>query len=282
MCAALICFSCLDSTVKWVNRSVDPMVTVWARYMSAVVLTSFLINPWTRPGFARSRRLTLQLTRSALMFFTTICSFTALKYLQLTETTSIQFSTPLIVVLLAGPMLGERVGIHRLVAIGVGLLGVLIVIRPGLGALHPAALISLAGAAAYAFYGITTRMLAAYDSSSTTTFYSGLVGLLLTTPLLPWIWTSSPSLETWFLLFMTGALGGFGHWLLVLAHARAPASILSPFIYTQIIWMLGLGYILFGDWPDIWTLVGASIVIASGLYLLYRERIDRREPETTA
>ncbi|MBF9234717.1 DMT family transporter [Microvirga alba] len=282
MCAALICFSCLDSTVKWVNRSVDPLVTVWARYMSSVVLTSFLINPWTQPGFLKSRRLPLQLIRSGLMFLTTICSFTALKYLQLTETTSIQFSTPLIVALLAGPMLGERVGSQRLIAIGFGLVGVLVVMRPGLGTMQPAALLSLAGAITYALYGITTRMLAAHDSSSTTTFYSGLAGLVLMTPLLPWIWTTTPSPLTWLLMLMTGAIGAFGHWLLVLAHARAPAAILSPFIYTQIIWMLALGYILFGDWPDTWTLVGAGIVIASGLYLLYRERIRHREPETSA
>lgn len=272
MCAALICFSCLDATAKWANQSVDPLVTVWARYVSGVFLTALVINPWTQPGFFRTRRLYLQIIRSVLMLVTTLCNFVALRYLQLTETTSIIFSTPLIVALLAGPMLGEKVGLGRLVAIGAGLIGVLVVMRPGLGVMHPAALLSLAGAIAYAFYGVTTRMLAAHDSSATTTFYSGLAGVVLMTPLLPWIWTTTPSALTWFLLLMTGALGSFGHWLLVLAHARAPAAILSPFIYTQIVWMLALGYILFGDWPDPWTLVGAGIVIASGLYLLYRER----------
>jgi drug/metabolite transporter (DMT)-like permease len=99
------------------------------------------------------------------------------------------------------------------------------------------------------------------------------------TPLLPWIWTAPPSAFTWFLMVMTGALGAFGHWLLVLAHTRAPAAILFPFVYTQIIWMMILGYLLFGDLPDLWTLVGAGIVIASGLYLLYRERVRQKEPE---
>jgi drug/metabolite transporter (DMT)-like permease len=279
MCGALICFSCLDATAKWLNRSVDPLVTVWARYVSAVVLTSFLINRWTQPGFLRTRRLPLQLVRSFLVFLSTLCNFVALQYLQLVETMSIMFSTPLIVALLAGPILGEWVGSRRLMAIGIGFLGILVITRPGLGAMHPAALLSLTGAVAYAFYGITTRMLASSDSSATTTFYSSVAGIVLMMPLLPWIWTTPSSALTWFLLVMTGALGAFGHWLLVLAHARTPAAILSPFIYSQIIWMLALGYILFGDWPDAWTFVGAGIVIASGLYLLYRERVRHQEPE---
>lgn len=282
MCAALLCFSCLDATAKWVNRSVDPLVTTWARYMSAFVLTSLFINPWTQPRLLRSRRLPLQLVRSTLLLLSTLCNFVALQYLQLVETTSILFSTPLLVALLAGPILGEYVGAKRLAAIGVGFIGILVITRPGLGTMHPAILLSLAGAASYAFYGITTRMLAASDSTATTTFYSGVAGIVLMTPLLPWIWTTPPSALTWFLLAMTGAFGGFGHWLLVLAHARAPAAILSPFIYTQIIWMLALGYILFGDWPDPWTFAGGGIVIASGLYLLYRERVRHQEPEHAA
>ncbi len=279
MCAALICFSCLDATAKWVNRSVDPLVTVWARYMSATILTSLAINPWTKPGVLATRRLPLQITRSLLLFVSTLCNFVALQYLQLVETLSIVFSTPLIVALLAGPLLGEWIGAKRLAAIGVGFVGILVITRPGLGAMHPAALLSLAGAVAYAFYGITTRMLASTDSSATTTVYSSVAGIVLMTPLLPWVWTTPPSPLTWLLLAMTGVFGAFGHWLLVLAHARAPAAILSPFIYSQIVWMLAFGYILFGDWPDPWTFAGASIVIASGLYLLYRERVKHQEPE---
>lgn len=282
MCAALLCFSCLDATAKWVNRSVDPLVTVWARYMSAAILTSIMINPWTQPGFARSSRLPLQLIRSSLVFFSTVCNFIALKYLQLVETLSILFSTPLLVALLAGPLLGEWVGARRLAAIGVGFIGILVITRPGLGAMHPAALLTVMGTIAYAFYGITTRMLAASDSSATTTFYSSVAGIVLMTPLLPWIWTTPSSPLIWFLLMLTGVFGAVGHWLLVLAHARAPAAILSPFIYTQIVWMLALGYILFGDWPDFWTLAGAGIVIASGLYLIYRERVRRQEPELSS
>jgi lactate dehydrogenase-like 2-hydroxyacid dehydrogenase/drug/metabolite transporter (DMT)-like permease len=273
MCAALMCFSCLDATAKWVNRSVDPLVTVWARYMSAFLLTAVVLNPWTQPRLLRTRRPTLQIIRSVLLLLSTLCNFVALQYLQLVQATSILFSTPLLVTLLAGPILGEYVGVKRLAAIGIGFIGILVITRPGLGAPHPALLLSLAGAVAYAFYGITTRMLAAHDSTATTTFYSGVAGIVLMTPLLPWIWTTPASPLTWLLLAMTGVFAGIGHWLLVLAHARAPAAILSAFIYTQIVWMLALGYVLFGDWPDPWTFAGSGIVIASGLYLLYRERV---------
>jgi drug/metabolite transporter (DMT)-like permease len=282
MCAALICFSCLDATAKWVNRSVDPMVTVWARYVSAALLTFIVINPRTKPGALRTRRLPLQLIRSFLLFASTICNFFALQYLQLVETQSIIFATPLLVALLAGPLLGERIGWQRLTAIGIGFAGVLVITRPGLGTMHPAALLSLTGAVSYAFYNIVTRMLASSDSSATTTLYSSVAGIALMTPLLPWIWTTPSSPLTWILLTTTGLYGALGHWFLVLAHARAPAAILAPFIYSQIIWMLAFGYILFGDWPDPWTFVGAGIVIASGLYLLYRERTKQPKPEPSA
>ncbi|WP_201842329.1 DMT family transporter [Microvirga zambiensis] len=282
MCAALFCFSCLDATAKWVNRSVDPMVTVWARYMAGALLTFMVINPRTQPGALRTRRLPLQLLRSLLLLGATLCNFFALRYLQLVETQSIIFSTPLLVALFAGPLLGEHVGWRRMVAIAVGFFGVLVITRPGLGTMHPAAFLSFAGSVSYAFYAIVTRMLASRDSIATTTIYSSVAGIVLVTPILPWIWTTPPSPLTWFLLATTGFYGAFGHWLLVLAHARAPAAILSPFIYSQIIWMLVLGYLLFGDWPDAWTFVGAGIVIASGLYLLYRERVKHRKPNQPA
>jgi drug/metabolite transporter (DMT)-like permease len=275
MCAALLCFSCLDASAKWLNRSMDPLLTVWWRYVSSVVLVSFAINPWTRPGVLKTNRMWVQIVRSVLLFLSTACNFIALQYLQLAETISIIFSTPLMVALLAGPLLGEWIGPRRLAAIGVGFVGVLVVTRPGVGAMHPAALLSIAGAVAYAFYAIMTRVLAAHDSSQTTMVYSGLAGVVLMTPLLPFIWTTPATPLAWLLVVAIGVFGAVGHWLLILAHARAPAPILSPFIYTQIVWMLALGYILFGDWPDRWTLVGSAIVISSGLYLIYRERARR-------
>ena len=273
MCVGVATLCCLDTTAKWINRTGDPLFTVWARYGTSVFLTMLFINPVTTPGVLRTRRPALQAVRSILLFVSTALNFLALPYLQLVESMSIGFSMPLIVALLAGPMLGEWVGPRRMVAIGVGFIGVLVVARPGLGGMHPAAFLTLGSAIAYALYAILTRKLAAHDSSATTMLYSGLAGFLLMTPLLPWIWSTPGSITAWVLLFATGAFGTIGHWLVILAHRRAPAPILSPFIYTQIIWMLMLGYLVFGDWPDRWTLAGAGIVVASGLYLLYRERV---------
>lgn len=281
MCGALLCFSGLDASAKWLNRSLDPLLVVWARYAVSVVLVSLLVNPITTPGLARTRRPWLQAARSLLLLLSTALNFFALQYLQLTETLSILFTTPLLVALLAGPILGEWVGPRRLIAIGIGFLGVLVVVRPGFGGMHPAALLSVAGAFCYAFYSISTRMLAASDSSATTMFYSGIAGVVVMTPILPFVWTTPPDLVTWILMLAVGGFGALGHWLLILAHARAPAAILSPFIYTQIIWMLALGYLVFGDLPDRWTIAGASIVIASGLYLLYRERVRSVDPKVS-
>jgi drug/metabolite transporter (DMT)-like permease len=273
MCGALFSFACLDATAKWLNQTIHPILTIWVRYIGSIVFVTLFVNPWTTPGVARTTRPWLQAGRSVLLLGSTALNFFALKYLQLTETVSIMFATPFLVALLAGPLLGERVGPRRLAAIAVGFVGVLIITRPGLGGLHPAAFLSLGGAVCYALYSIATRILSAYDSSATTMFYSGFAGILLATPLVPFVWSMPDSALVWVMMVVVGAFGAIGHWLLILAHARAPAPVLSPFIYTQIIWMVALGYVIFGDLPDGWTVVGATVVIASGLYLLNRERV---------
>jgi drug/metabolite transporter (DMT)-like permease len=275
MIGALACFSLLDACAKWLNPRIGPIVTVWARYAVALVLVALVINPVTQRATWRPKLPGLQLVRSLLLFLSTLCNFVALQYLQLAEATAILFSTPLIVALLAGPMLGEWVGPRRLVAILVGFVGVLVVVRPGFGGMHPAAFMALTGASMYALYSVITRLVSAHDSSSTTIIWSGFVGLALTTPVLPFVWQTPPDAMTWVLMVALGFLGGFGHWLLIVAHGRAPAAVLAPFIYTQILWVALLGWLVFGDVPDLWTISGAGIVTGSGLYLLYRERVRK-------
>ncbi len=276
MCAGVIGFATCDATAKWLNRSLDPLMTTWFRYASNVALVSLVLNPVTRPRLYHANRFGLQVIRSALLLTCTVTNFFALQYLQLTETMTIQFAMPLLVALLAGPMLGEWAGPRRLAAIGVGFVGVLVVTRPGTGALHPAAFLTVISTVLYAFYAIVTRMLAAHDTTATTLAYSGLVGVILMTPVLPFVWSNPPSALHWLMLGAVGGFAAFGHWLLIMAHARAPAPVLSPFIYTQLVWMAALGYFVFGDVPDAWTLAGGSIVIASGLYLLIWERGARK------
>ena len=213
----------------------------------------------------------MQIGRSALLLFSTVLNLFALRWLQLDEALAILFATPFMVALLCGPLLGEWVGWRRWTAIGVGFFGVLLVTRPGFGGMHPAALLSLVSAICYAFYVISTRVLSRTDSSETTQFYTSLVGALAMTVVLPFIWRTPESWLITGLMVLIGALGGGGHYLLIKAHRLAPASTLAPFIYTQMIWTTALGFLVFGQVPHYWTLVGGAIVISSGLYLLHRE-----------
>lgn len=275
MCAAVACFSCLDACAKWLGQSMDPLQVTWVRYSVSVVIVSAILNPWSRPGLLKTKRPWLQGLRSVLLATSTALNFIALQYLQLAETISIMFATPMVVALLAGPLLGEWIGPRRLIAIAIGFVGVLIITRPGLGGMHPAALLVLCGCFAYAFYSLLTRMLAGHDSSETTMFYSGVAGVVIMSPVLPFVWTVPSGWLVWGLMIMIGASAALGHWFIIEAHRRAPAAVLSPFIYSQIIWMVALGWLVFNQLPDRWTFIGGSIVIASGLYLLYREQVQR-------
>jgi drug/metabolite transporter (DMT)-like permease len=276
MCGAVTCFALLDATAKFLNLHMNTLEVVWARYTGAFVFPFMLSNPWTRPELLITRRLGMQMGRSVLLLASTLCNFAALRYLQLDQALALSFSTPFFVAALSGPILGEWVRWRRWTAIGVGFLGVLVVIRPGTGSIHPAAVLSLSAALCYALYAITTRILARTDSNETTLFYSNIVGALALIPVLPFVWTTPHDPLIIGLMFAAGALGAFGHYLLIAAHRLAPAAVLSPFIYTEIVLVIILGFVVFADVPNRWTLAGASIVIASGLYMLHRERLRWR------
>jgi drug/metabolite transporter (DMT)-like permease len=272
MCGAVAGFSCIDGSAKFLNHHMDIVQVVWARYAFAFVFSLFISNPFARPALMRTGRPWLQIGRSALLVLSTGLNVIALRYLQLDQTVSIMFATPFLVAALAGPMLGEWIGPRRWAAITVGFLGVIVVMRPGFGGIHPAAALTAFGTLLYAIYIITTRILARTDSTETTLFYSNIVGVVVTTALLPFVWVTPGDLLVAVVMVTIGAFGALGHFLLIAAHRLAPAAILSPFIYSQLVWMILLGYVIFGDVPNRWTLLGAAIVIASGLYLLFRER----------
>ncbi len=282
MCAALFCFALLDTTAKVLIHHMETLQVVWGRYASHFLLSLLFINPWTTPGLLKTKRPWLQIGRSALLLLSTVFNFLALRYLQLDQTSAIGFTAPFFIALCAGPMLGEWIGPRRWVAILVGFAGILLVTRPGAGGIHPAAIFSVLSAISYALYNLSTRVLAAYDSTATTVFYSALVGMLVTTLPLPLVWMTPAN--PWLVAGMvaTGACGWIGHLFLTMAHRRAPAPILAPFIYTQIVWMIAAGFLVFGDRPNGWTLAGVAIVIVSGLYLLYREKRMRAEDSIKA
>ena len=278
MCCAVASFSCLDTTGKYLNHHMTTTEVVWARYFFAFALTMVFSNPLRHPGLMRTSRPFIQIGRSALLLLSTVLNLFALRWLQLDEALSIIFATPFLVAVLSVPMLGETVGWRRWTAIIVGFCGVLVVARPGLGGLHPAALLSLGGTFCYAFYVISTRVLSRTDGNETTQFYTNLVGAVAMTLIVPFVWAPPDDMLVGGLMVLIGALGGGGHYLLIRAHRLAPASTLAPFIYTQMIWTTTLGFVVFGDLPHRWTIVGGLLVIASGLYLLHREAVRKVEP----
>jgi drug/metabolite transporter (DMT)-like permease len=272
MCATVIVFACLDATAKYLGAQMPTLQVVGVRCVTAFLIAFLFSNPFNRPGLLRTGRPMLQFWRSLMLLGSTMFNFMAFRFLQLDEAMAILFSTPFLIAILAGPMLGEWVGWRRWTAILVGFSGVLLVVRPGVGGFQWAALLSFGSAVCYAFYNILTRMLSRLDSSETTLFYANLFGCVVMAPVLPFVWTTPPTWLDVALMPALGVLGAGGHFLLILAHRRAPASVLSPFIYTQIVWASTFGFLVFANVPNRWTVAGAGIVIASGLYLLYRER----------
>lgn len=272
MVGAMAFFVVLDTTAKYLSSYESPLQVAWLRYVFHALFAAILLNPWTAPGVWRTKKPGLQMLRSVLLAGTTVFNFSAIAFIQLDQAVAIAFTVPLLVALFAGPILGEWVSRDRLLVILVGFSGVLLVTKPGFGDFHFAYLLALANAVCMAFYSIATRFVAAYDSARTSIAITSLFGALALAPVMPFVWSWPDSGLIWALHIATGALGGFGHFLLILAHARAPAPVLAPFIYVELLFMILTGWIVFSDVPDIWTLAGAAIVIAAGLWLLTRER----------
>ena len=272
MCGAVALFACLDTTAKYLNTHMDSLQIAWARYTSAFVLTLIVSNPLTHPDLLRTKRLKLQITRSVLLVASTALNFVALRWLQLDEALSIIFTFPFIVAIASGPLLGEWIGWRRWSAICVGFCGVLLITRPGLGGMHPAALISFAATICYGLYAVITRIVSRVDSNQTSLFYANLVGALVMLPVIPFVWTAPENWTIALMMIGIGVFGSAGHFLLIAGHRIAPAAVLSPFVYTQLIWVVIFGYLVFDHVPNGWTMAGGAIVVSSGLYLLYRER----------
>ena len=276
MCASMVMFTGLDTSAKYLGRVLPTVEVVWARYVVAAIFALLVSRAAVRPSVLKSSRPGLQLVRSALLLGSTLANFLALRQLQLAETSTIGFLQPLFVALLAGPLLGERVGAARLGAIVVGFLGVLVATRPGSSAFHPIVLLSVAGTACSACYALATRRLAAHDGPQTTLAWTQIAGIALLTPLLPWVWETPPTPFIWLGMAGMGFFAAAGHGLLILAHQRAPAPVLTPFNYTQLIWMIVSGLIVFGDTPPPTTLIGAAMVVGCGLFLVAYERRGAR------
>jgi drug/metabolite transporter (DMT)-like permease len=274
ICGASTLFAFLDASVKYLATSAHLPVLqiVWVRFGSNALFIFVALGPHTYIRALRSNKTRFQLLRSIMLLAITAFNFLALKYLQLDQTATIFFLAPFLVAALAGPLLNEWIGWHRLLAICFGFSGVLFVTRPGFGGVHWAIAYSFLTTICYSLYSLLTRYLTRFDSANTTLAYTPIAGMVFFTPFAAAVWQAPESAWIWFLLVCTGILGGLGHWLLILAHERAPAPILAPFGYVNIVFMILLGYLVFQDVPSWWTLTGTGIIVSSGLYLLFRER----------
>ncbi|MBT5413416.1 MAG: DMT family transporter [Rhodospirillaceae bacterium] len=274
--AAVSIFPMLDAIAKTLAAQYPVVQITWARYSFQTLALVAYFFVFLRHPFSvlRTRRLRMQVLRGSIMIGSNLLFISGLKYMPLADATAILFVSPLLVAILSVPLLGETVGLRRWIAIGIGLVGMLIVIRPGLGVFGLPALFPFSVACLYAVYQITTRSLAATDHPYTTIFYTSITGLLAASVLVPFDWVPPTALD-WGWMAVMGGMGVFGHFILIKAFDYAEASALAPYNYFQIVSSVTCGYLVFGDFPDSWTFLGAGVIVASGLYVAYRERMAR-------
>ena len=267
-------FGVLDATAKLLTQSYHPLQVTWGRFFFAfVIVLPLAARLWPAGGLV-SRRPGLQLLRATLLAVVNFLFFVAIQHMQLAEVQAISFIAPLLVTALAALLLGERVGPRRWFAVAIGLCGVLAIIRPGSGVLTWVAGFALAQAMGNALFHLVTRSISAHDPPQLTFVYTATVGAAAATAFVPAVWTWPTPLD-WSLMVLTGFMGAVGHWFLILAYRRTEASSLAPYMYLQLPWITFLGWMLFGDLPDLWTLAGAAVVISSGIYVFSRERYLR-------
>lgn len=265
-------FSLLDGSAKWLVGSMPVIMVVWLRFVTHAVFGGAVLLPIKGKALFRTRHVRWHMVRALMFMAMTGINFWALQYLQLTVTASIFFSVPIMIAMASSSLLNEKLDAGRWSAIVAGFAGVLIIIRPWGAEFHPAMLASVVNALLYAAFLMMTRRLAAYDSPETIQYLPALGAAIGLAPFAIAAWQSPSGWLEWTVACLLGVLGGFGHYLLALAHRYAPSSVIAPFLYQQVIYMALFGYVVFGDVPSpgLWT--GAAIVIASGLYLFARER----------
>jgi drug/metabolite transporter (DMT)-like permease len=265
-------FSSLDATAKYLIRDHTLFLVVWARYAGQMLVATPIA--WHRggPGFWRTRHLGGQLVRSLCLVIATSCFFGALRFLPLAEGSAISFLAPMFAIVLSMPVLGERPTRARLLSAVTGFAGILILVRPGSAVFHPATGLLLLAAISNALYQLLTRKLP-NDTPHTTLFYSGLVGTVVLSFALPFADTPNQvTLRDGLFLVLLGLLAGLGHGLLIGAYLRAPASLIAPFTYLQMIWATLYGYVVFGQLPDGVSALGMAVIVASGVALVVHER----------
>lgn len=272
---AWLLFASMDAGSKLLARDYTIVQILWVRFLSLVLVAACFAGRRRSLAWLRTRHPWLQGLRSLLLVTEIGLFILTITVLPLANAHAILAVTPLLVTALSVPLLGEQVGIRRWSAIGVAFVGMLIILRPGLGAMQPIALVALLCALMFSVYQILTRIVSRDDPPPTTLFYTALVGAIGLCAIGPFYWRA-PDAQGWLLFAMVAVLGACGHFLLIKALQLAPASALQPFGYTILVWATLIGFVVFGNLPDWPTVAGAAIIVASGLYVIAREHRLRR------
>lgn len=274
--ASTIFLGASDVTAKYLSATLPSIEIAWIRFLVFALIMTPAMLPGS-PLFAlQTDRRGLHLLRGAALLGSSLFFISGLRFLPIAEASATGFVAPLFVTALSIVFLGEKVGLRRWIATAVGLIGVLIILRPGTGAFQPAAFFPLVSALAWACTLIMTRMMSGTERAITTMTYSSIAGLLILSALVPFVWVTPTWHDIMFGIFI-GVASTAGQWIVVLAFRYADASVLAPFSYTQLVWVSFLGFLIFGEVPDVYTVTGAAFIVASGLYTAHRERVRRSQ-----
>ena len=270
--SAVFMFSSMDTIAKYLLRTYPLPPLIWARYVVQMGFMLVLLAPRMGWGLVRTSHPWLQILRGVLLVISSVFFYLSLTFLPMAEAAAITFVGPVLITALSGPMLGERITPRQWVAVGLGFVGVLIIIRPGGGLLTPTAIFPLCSALAFSFYQIITRKIVGREHPLTTLFYTALVGTAVTSLGLPFAW-HTPTLGQVPLILAIGLLGGFGHFLLIRAVTQASPSALAPFIYVQLIWSTVLAFLAFGEFPNSGSLLGMLVIVSAGMLAIDWKRL---------
>jgi drug/metabolite transporter (DMT)-like permease len=272
MCGAGLLFPVMSGFAKILGADYNTLQISWARAFGHIVFMLIFFLPRFGLGMLRTRRPGTQLMRSLMLFTSNAASFLAIVYIPLGKAAAITMMAPLLVLPLAWLVLGERAARTHIVALLVGFVGMLILIQPGSAVFQWAALLSLLSAACYAIYQVLTRLISAIDTPETSTIYSSIVGGFGMLLVLPFVWKTPHGVRDIVFFCSLGVLGAMGHYFVARALTYAPANIVAPFQYMQLIGSVVVGYLFFGDFPDFLGWVGAAIIVGAGLYIGWSQR----------
>jgi drug/metabolite transporter (DMT)-like permease len=276
--SAVACFAVLDTTVKYVGATVSVVVSVWFRYAFQAVAMAAVMLPGKGWALPRTEHPRFQLLRGLLLTGISALAFLSLQYMPVGAFTAIIMTAPLVVTLLAALFLHERVSALRWLLVAGGFAGTLLIVRPGGAVLGWASLLPLTLVLMYAWFQILTSRMARTEDPLTMHFYTGWVGALLSSLALPLFWTLLPDAKTLALLMLIGLMGTVGHFLLILAFARTPASTLTPFLYTQVGFAMLGGWLVFGHVPGVWELGGIALIVLCGATASWITAREKRLP----